>query len=383
LLVFSKPLLGLALLALIAFPLKAAKNATSSPEISVDSNQGSLLGYDPGSKLPPLESKISFSLVSVCNKNKCEPTLPFDAPINKNTVEKFEQSTISIPAGTIVLLQSTTGDLNSGIKLGKYIRDKQFNTAIGQTKAESKVLNQVDGQCFSACLLAFAGGVNRRVDPGNQLGFYALRANSKSLSDGEFKTAVSGLALYLDQMGVDRRLVNLMLQAKGSSEQLISLSNSKLLNLTNGTNKSNFPWRIQALDDGSLIALATEKQNSNQFNVTLGLTRQNKDYRLTIFIKPVSDTKLTQLSEFLEQNGRPQLQISNKVMVPTVIKPWEATGIGIQSAALMSEKEMLALSSVLEFELSILQLAGNPFGLDKNTTFGTSGLKGALIALKK
>jgi hypothetical protein len=308
----------------------------------------------------------------------------YDAPINKMNVEKFVQNTASIPAGTAVLFNSIDGDLNSGIKLGQTLRKKRFNARIGRTKFNKTTLTEIDGQCYSACLLAFAGGVNRRIDPNDQLGIYALRSNAKTVNENDMRAAVGGLGGYFDQMGIDRRLVDQMLQIKGTSVSLISLSNAKLLNLDNSSSATTYPWRLQALDDGLLIALTTEKQASGNFSITLGLTRQSKEFRLTVYIKPLSSTpNLTQLSDSLNRNSRLQMSYANQTIAPNLIKPWEPTGSGIQTAVVLSDKEIATLSSTLEFELDFAQINRNAFNLDGVTIFGTSGLKGALTAIKK
>ena len=332
------------------------------------------------------DTKANFALATVCEREKCELMILYDAPINKANVEKFVQSTASIPAGTSVLFNSIDGDLNSGIKLGQALRQKRFNTRVGRTKLNKKTLNEIDGQCYSACVLAFAGGVQRHVDTNDQIGIYALRSNSKTVNDNEMKAAVNSLGSYFEQMGVDRRLVNQMLEVKGTSVSLISPTNAKLLNLDNGNRVTTYPWRMQALDDGLLIILVTEKQSTNNFSITLGLTKQNKDkdFRLTIYAKPLSEnTNLNQLAEYLNRDARLQLVFNNQTISPGLIKPWEATNSGVQTALLLSDKELMGMSSALEFELNLSQISSNPYRLDGVTIFGTSGLKGALAAIKK
>jgi hypothetical protein len=330
------------------------------------------------------ESKANFGLVNVCEREKCELMILFDAPINKMNVEKFVQTTASIPAGTAILFNSIDGDLNSGIRLGQALRKKRFNARIGRTKLNKTTLTEVDGQCYSACVLAFSGGVNRRIDPNDQLGIYALRSNAKTVNENEMRAAVGGLGLYFEQMGIDRRLVDQMLQIKSTSVSLISLSNAKLLNLDNSSRATTYPWRLQALDDGLLIALNTEKQASGNFSITLGLTKQSKEFRLTVYIKPLSGTpNLIQLSDSLNRNSRLQMSFANQTIAPNLIKPWEPTGSGIQTAVVLSDKEIATISSTLEFELDFAQINRNTFNLDGVTIFGTSGLKGALTAIKK
>ena len=332
------------------------------------------------------DTKANFSLATVCEREKCELMVLFDAPINKANVDKFIQSTSSIPAGTAVLLNSTDGDLNSGIRLGQVLRQKYFNTRVGRTQLNRKTLNEIDGQCYSACVLAFAGGVNRRIDPNDKIGIYALRSSTKTVNENEMKAAVNNLEMYFEQMGVDRRFVNQMLQIKGSTVTLVSLSNAKLLNLDNGTRIVTYPWRMQALDDGLLIILVTEKQAANHFTITLGLTKQgkDKDFRLTIYAKPLSENlNLSQLADYLNRDTRLQLVFSNQTVAPGLIKPWEATSNGVQTAIPLSDKELMGMSSALEFELNLAQNSNNPYKLDGVTIFGTSGLKGALAAIKK
>ena len=141
---------------------------------------------------------------------------------------------------------------------------------------------------------------------------------------------------------------------------------------------------MQALDDGLLIALVTEKQSSGNFSITLGLTKQNKELRLTVYIKPLtSSPNLTQLSDFLNRNARLQISFANQTIAPSLLKPWETTSSGIQAVALLSEKELAAISSALEFELDLAQISHNPYNIDNITIFGTLGLKGALTAIRK
>ena len=363
---------------------RGAATPTPSPAIPSASTALSL----PSAVAPSpstTDTKSSFSLANVCEREKCELMVLFDGPINKSNVDKFIQSTSSVPAGTAVLLNSTDGDLNSGIRLGQILRQKNFNTRVGRTQLNKKILNEIDGQCYSSCVLAFAGGVNRRIDSNDKIGVYALRSSTKTVNENEMRTAVNNLGIYFEQMGVDRRLVDQMLEAKGSAVSPISLSSAKALNLDNGTRISTFPWRMQALDNGLLIILVTEKQASNHFSITLGLTKQNKDkdYRLTVFAKPLTgNPNLNQLADYLNRESRLQIAFSNQTIAPSPIKRWEATSSGIQTAILLTDKELTTMSSALEFEFDLLQIQNNPYKLDSGTIFGTSGLKGALRAIK-
>ncbi len=341
----------------------------------------------PNSIDPPqtsIEKKASLSLATVCHNARCDLMVLFDAPINKTTVDQFEQESANLPSGTGVLLNSISGDLNSGIRLGQIFRQKRLNTKVGLAKLNRNVLNETDGKCFSACALAFMGGINRTLDPNDQFGVYALKPTTKTMNDAEYRQAISSLGLYVEQMGVDRRFVEQIAQAHGSNPQLINFNTAKLLNIDNNPRLPVAAWRMQALDDGLLIALISTRQSSGQFNLTLGITRENNDYRLTVFLKPQSNnSNLSQIAEFLNKNARLRLTAGSQTFTPSTIKAWSASGTGIQTAILLSNKEINALVSVLEFELNLSFANKNSYGIDAITIFGTSGLKGAITALKK
>lgn len=79
-------------------------------------------------------------------------------------------------APRIILLDSAGGNVNAGRAIGMFI-------------AENKLETLVEGECFSACTLAFAGGAKRRLGTDGVLGFHRyrydhdLRQVTQSISD--------------------------------------------------------------------------------------------------------------------------------------------------------------------------------------------------------
>ena len=62
----------------------------------------------------------------------------------------------------LVVLQSAGGSVQAGRAIGLFVSANGIDT-------------RVDGQCFSACTLVFAGGVQRALGPQGQLGFHGYR----------------------------------------------------------------------------------------------------------------------------------------------------------------------------------------------------------------
>lgn len=119
--------------------------------------------------------------------------------------------------GYQVLLNSTGGNLEAGLKLGRMIRDKQLHTVVG--RADFKVYDGYrrfdtvleDGHCLSACAYAFVGGVVRHVPRSARLGFHRVALpggrdlpGQGGLASGQMISAL--LIEYLVQMGIDPRI---------------------------------------------------------------------------------------------------------------------------------------------------------------------------------
>jgi hypothetical protein len=102
-----------------------------------------------------------------------------------------------------IVLNSPGGSLLEGVKLGRAIRAKGFDTSIG-SKASS-LDNPLPGVCASACAYAFAGGVLRFMSGDeDRLGLHQFAsAGGEKLSEGDVQLLSGMLVAYLSEMGVD------------------------------------------------------------------------------------------------------------------------------------------------------------------------------------
>ena len=119
--------------------------------------------------------------------------------------------------GYQVLLNSTGGSLEAGLKLGRMIREKGLHTVVGRAKFKTydgwrrfdSVLD--NAECQSACAYAFVGGVARRVPKAAKLGFHRVALPRGSNLQGQGGIAagqvISAVLIgYLAEMGVDPRI---------------------------------------------------------------------------------------------------------------------------------------------------------------------------------
>jgi hypothetical protein len=168
----------------------------------------------------------------------------------------------------------------------------------------------------------------------------------------------------------------------GNGPLLINPAAAKALNIENISRGELNPWRVQALDNGALVAITSQKQIQGQFNITLGLSKAGGDFRLIVLIKPtIHSIELAKLTEQLS-NSQPILIVKDKVFKLKLDKNWQLTASGSQANFVLKEEELLQVVSQAEFEFQLPPTI-TQLGLDQNTLFSTRGLGGAVIALKK
>lgn len=128
------------------------------------------------------------------------------------------------PEGYQVVLNSPGGVLIEGLKLGYILREKGYHTRVGRivytrNSAGYEMPEELEGDCSSACSLAFLGGKVRDVLSATKLGFHqffgggqqaALSAASRTELHTQSQSAtqlLSGvLVQYIVEMGVDARI---------------------------------------------------------------------------------------------------------------------------------------------------------------------------------
>jgi hypothetical protein len=109
----------------------------------------------------------------------------------------------------IVYFDSPGGHVVEAMALGRALRERGYATSVG-VRAPGSALPRA-GRCYSACPIAYAGGVRRSLEPGSVLGAHRA-ANSVPVPDeAAFQEVVTGQVKdYLIQMGVSPELVTVM-----------------------------------------------------------------------------------------------------------------------------------------------------------------------------
>ncbi|MEO6920732.1 MAG: hypothetical protein ABI171_17255 [Collimonas sp.] len=154
-------------------------------------------------------------------------------------------------AGVDVYLDSTGGDLLAGMEIGQLLRKAGAATHVGRYAGGSA---PTPGVCYSACSLAFLGGVYRYVSEGSQYGVHRVsRASGPVAGDLDTGQIVSaGIARYIRGMGVGQGLLDLLVQKGEQGIYLLSDAEMKALNVVNN-GRQTADWSLEVADGGGYL----------------------------------------------------------------------------------------------------------------------------------
>ena len=358
-----------------------------------------------------VKTAMRFTVVRVCESaQNCQEAILAEGWITQNTLELAKAQAPTWPAKANLIFNSDGGDLLAAMDLGRWIRANQLNTRVGAPKV-SKVVPSSNtgaelssGRCLSACVLSFMGGTQRVIDPADIIGFHGLvlaksppstnqapnEANAAAVTElDKAKLAMNAIGRYLESMGGDRRMVDFMLFAKGEQFQRIPYDSSRQLGIDNQIERPLSSWRLQAIDDGELIALVSERQAKGQLSITLALTKPgnkesaNDNVRLIVFVKPIGRRFQAQEIQTYFTDALTVKLISRKnILRGKVLSPWKPNADGMQLILSFPTPVISSISQTLGFDLEI-DFPESFAGSERITKFGTQGLKGALTAIRR
>ncbi|MBB4349289.1 hypothetical protein [Aliirhizobium cellulosilyticum] len=165
----------------------------------------------------------------------------------------------------IVSLDSPGGSLMDGIEIGQFIRKNGAHTEIrryspeiaGQYYREERP----DAECYSACALAFMGGVEREVAHDGKIGFHQFSGGTSTSATEAMETTqlISAfLAGYLRDMGAKPELFEHM---SGTSPENMFVPSARELSALNIVPQLGFHEFKLMPKDGLIVATAVNERN--------------------------------------------------------------------------------------------------------------------------
>lgn len=223
-------------------------------------------------------------------------------------LEKFLASS-TIWKDQRIVINSPGGSVLAGIQLGAIIRKHELQTAVARSVKKAGAFSSLEpGDCASACVLAFAGGVERSVVAPSRIGVHQMSIDHKSLYKAgvvsvdtlDLSFAASQILVGLTvshfiAMGIDPSIVQMM-TTKAPSE-IRWLSEAELASTKIRYDPKAFhDWAIEPFKAG-IVAFTKSLDGARQ--LTLSCSNGKMKFRLAAsggayamnFVSSVGDPK--------------------------------------------------------------------------------------------
>jgi len=143
---------------------------------------------------------------------------------------------------TIVVFNSAGGELNEGIKIGKFLKRYRIGSAVKK-----------DGYCASSCALAFLGGRDRYgrrlmiLPYGSKLGYHAFYyKNSRYVKASRIQADMSNLLNYMNYVRAPYSLIRKMFQTGAGRIYWIGYKERRYLRIKRGLSNLSFDFKYSA-----------------------------------------------------------------------------------------------------------------------------------------
>ncbi|GAB0080082.1 hypothetical protein I4I80_24135 [Pseudomonas syringae pv. tomato] len=176
--------------------------------------------------------------------------------------------------GVVLHLNSFGGSTRAGLALGRRIRQLGFSTQVS-VKAEGSAQDRA-GICESACVLLFAGGRFRLIQPDSLVGVHQFAATDQvdsheAMADAQIFSAAT--VNYFRDMGVSTQLFSLMAITPAREMHPLSVTDQVDLGLVNA-GKEDAVWSIESDYGGALVVKGVQSTISSSVEFQMSCTAE-------------------------------------------------------------------------------------------------------------
>lgn len=157
------------------------------------------------------------------------------------------------PPRLVVYINSSGGDVEAAIGIGRLIRDHWFSTSVGSymlsnlpTTVPLVHRDSVKGQCMSAATLAFLGGRLRFLPDASVFGVHQFSLKDPSPENAKLSQQLSAkIAVFVNEMGISPEFMEM--STKVTSDEIYEASSEELvaMKVTTG-GQTETDWSVQA-----------------------------------------------------------------------------------------------------------------------------------------
>ncbi|HEX3808822.1 MAG TPA: hypothetical protein VHW02_03890 [Rhizomicrobium sp.] len=174
--------------------------------------------------------------------------------IDTGTADNFKRflQFNAIGPGSVIVFHSPGGIVDEGLALGEIIRQKSFETAVGQRNYAPPTgplggFTDDPGVCASACSFAFLGGVARTVAAGSLYGVHDAYVEQPEAGEDllDLGQRIAGkIAEYMHTMGADPRLLTVLTHYNSNKGEMFIMPADMMAKLR-VTTQSSTTWSLR------------------------------------------------------------------------------------------------------------------------------------------
>jgi hypothetical protein len=347
-----------------------------------------------------LSSPMTFSTHQECAGNACAYYILAEGLITPETPTKFSEFMDNLKALPVVYFNSPGGNLIAGLELGRLIRDYGLDTYVGREYVSFEGFNSDEnevirtrvrnGICYSACAYSFMGGTSREIAEGGSLGvhqFYTQRGDS---GEAYTQLTMTILAKYLDDMGIDRRVLDIASFTGSNKIKTISQELAQELNIDN-INPPKGQWNTEVTESGQLYSYVWQKQARKNAEIAMFISRQGNQFLINVryLIKQKFRSTKELIKAFSDSDLPPNLCIHNQEgncsqsITPKLTRNWTYQNDGAFLISFILDPQILmsiARAPGFEFSVDFPRVYRD---IDPSDSFSTKNLQPVLKALLK
>ncbi|ESZ03007.1 hypothetical protein X736_26960 [Mesorhizobium sp. L2C089B000] len=162
---------------------------------------------------------------------------------------------VSPPPRITVYIDSTGGDPEEAMEMGRMIRNGWFGTAIGKYVLGHDPnftlmipRRHIPGSCLSAATLMYIGGRLRYFSKGSQFGVHQFSfKNPMALSEGKSQILSAKMAKYVFEMGVSPEFLEVSSSTLSEHINILSEGDLERMNVVTGGD-TGVTWTVHALE---------------------------------------------------------------------------------------------------------------------------------------
>jgi hypothetical protein len=185
-------------------------------------------------------------------------TINLIGTIDQGDDERFRQflEYSSPPPRTRIYINSTGGNVEAAMGIGRLVRGAWFSTSIGSYVLASKSRDEqiiprklIPGRCFSAATLIFLGGRLRFFDASSEFGVHQFSFKNPSLDDLDKSQRLSAsIAIYIEEMGIPAAFLEQSALTLGDQLTILTEGQMRHLKVVTG-GETGVSWGIEIHQD--------------------------------------------------------------------------------------------------------------------------------------